>query len=249
MIIDHLSAVFPDHFPFAFRIIGRLAFPIYAYLIAEGCRHTRSVPKYLLRLGAFAFISQIPFGLALGYTLSPLWNLGYFKNVFFYETNVFYTFSLAVLSIWIYRKFRGHAKTKAFALPLSIPALAVICFAAEHIEADYGYLGVLCVFLTYVIPEKRFRVASMAAMCCVIYRQFFADSLTRVVQIVSQNTGLLRLSHFNGILLLLFSLISVLLIALYNGERGPDSKTMKWAFYAAYPVHFTLFILIRFFIL
>ena len=48
------------------RLLGRLAFPIFAYFVAEGCRRTRFFHRYLLRLGVFALVSQAPFTLATG---------------------------------------------------------------------------------------------------------------------------------------------------------------------------------------
>ena len=75
MLVDHIGMVFPtmltelglptwaDGLP---RLIGRLAFPIFAYFVAEGCRRTRFFHRYLIRLGACALLSQAPFTLATG---------------------------------------------------------------------------------------------------------------------------------------------------------------------------------------
>lgn len=75
MLVDHIGMVFPtmltelglptwaDGLP---RLIGRLAFPIFAYFVAEGCRRTRFFHRYLTRLGACALLSQAPFTLATG---------------------------------------------------------------------------------------------------------------------------------------------------------------------------------------
>jgi hypothetical protein len=63
MIIDHYGAIFQNDI-IIFRIIGRLAFPIYCFLLVEGYYHTSNVKKYAARLLVFAFISEIPFDLA-----------------------------------------------------------------------------------------------------------------------------------------------------------------------------------------
>src|SRR5258705_144389 len=60
MIIDHMGLFFFPQY-FIFRIIGRLAFPLFAWLIANGAYHTHNIGKYLQRLYLFALISQIPF--------------------------------------------------------------------------------------------------------------------------------------------------------------------------------------------
>lgn len=110
MIIDHAAAalnIFPLSVSSLFRSIGRIAFPIYAFFIAEGCRHTRSREKYLLRLGLFALISEIPFDLAF----YPQFRTGVQWMDFLNITNVFYTMFFAVACIHIWETLRRQSRT------------------------------------------------------------------------------------------------------------------------------------------
>ena len=98
MFIDHIGAVF---FPQVtlLRVIGRISFPLYAFLIAEGCRYTRNRWRYALGLGAFALISELPYDLALHpeFLENGLWG----QN-FLFQTNIFYTMFFAVAGIHIF---------------------------------------------------------------------------------------------------------------------------------------------------
>jgi len=132
MIIDHAGAVF--ELDISFRIIGRLAFPLFVYLIAEGCRHTRSMEKYLLRLGAFALLSEIPFDLATGRDID-----------FFNNTNIFYTLWLGVLCVYAFR----HSKV------LGVLVVLAVAGAADWLGSDYGMVGVLFIFLTALCGERK----------------------------------------------------------------------------------------------
>lgn len=216
MVIDHAGIIMPEFFGLSpginiFRVIGRLAFPIFVYLIAEGFRHTKSPEKFLLRLGAFALISEIPFDIAF----EPQIN-------FLAGTNIFYTLFLGGVAIYAHQKL--HEEKPAY-----LPACAAV-LAAEFLTADYGAYGVAFIFLMYLIKPVKWRLAAMAALC--LYQH---ESTIR---------GVLRGDCVPAVVLLMIpaTLVPVALVAFYNGERGPG---LKWLFYAAYPAHILILLIIE----
>ena len=122
MLIDHTGAVFTSSTPLFFRWIGRIAFPIYAYLIAQGCKRTGNINKYLMRLGIFALISEIPFDVAFMhyYTMDDTLNLGI---NFLRNTNVFYTLFLGAACISVYEKLKIKKRPE-----LALISLVIIPF-------------------------------------------------------------------------------------------------------------------------
>lgn len=124
MIVDHVAAALVSVrlpvYPFL-RGIGRIAFPIYAFLVAEGCRYTRSREKYLLRLGVFALVSQVPFVMAF---FPSWWEDALWRN-FLEMTNVFYTMFFAVACIHIWETLRHQSR----ALQLAAAGFFGICLA------------------------------------------------------------------------------------------------------------------------
>ena len=139
MLIDHVGAVFDLHM--GYRVIGRIAFPLFVYLIAEGCRHTKSMEKYLLRLGIFALVSEIPFDLAFGNRID-----------FFNNTNIFYTLFLGVLCVYIFQQLRRGP----YLWILSAIPIYGIMMAADWLGSDYGGIGVLFIFLTAAAGNYKF---------------------------------------------------------------------------------------------
>ena len=71
MAVDHIGIVFMDN-NYIMRAVGRLAFPVFAFLLVQGLLRTSDVRRYLLRLGIFAVVSEIPFDLAMHDTMSAL---------------------------------------------------------------------------------------------------------------------------------------------------------------------------------
>lgn len=155
MLIDHIGAAVLEQsllqasfswswyrFDLALRTVGRLAFPIYCFLLAEGFLHTRSRGRYLLRLLLFAVISEIPFDLA-------------FSRAFFdwsYQ-NVYFTLALGFVSIWAFQKLTGGENPRLVPFWRGFGAVAVFIVAmgiAHLIHTDYGAMGVALVVIMYV---------------------------------------------------------------------------------------------------
>lgn len=127
------------------RGIGRVAFPIYCFLLVEGFTHTKSVGKYGLRLLAFAFISEIPFDLLFSG-----------KAVDLSYQNVFFTLWIGLLVMW---GFQWVEQRQNWHVALKVPAYMVIFVAgmalADFLATDYSYYGVFAVTMLYVFRKNK----------------------------------------------------------------------------------------------
>lgn len=127
------------------RMIGRIGFPIFCFLLVEGFQKTHDVKKYALRLGAFALISEIPFDLCFSG-----------KILEFSYQNVFLTLFLGLLTMmtfdWIEKKLSVQ---KAIKVLLSAAALVFFAFTASFLQTDYGAIGVICIMVLYVFRKNK----------------------------------------------------------------------------------------------
>ena len=141
MLIDHIGYIF---FPgnIEFRIVGRLAFPIFAWHISQGYVHTRDQKKYMLRMLIFAGISQLPFMLAFASGMDYL--------------NVMFTFFLSLLVLY-------GIEHKKYVLSL------VSIFASSQIGMDYGIYGVMMVLLFYIFKEKKNQAFIVTSILTIVY--------------------------------------------------------------------------------
>jgi hypothetical protein len=130
MIIDHIGLFLLPQYVIL-HVIGRLSFPIFAWLIANGAYHTRNINRYLLRLVALAFISQIPYALARRLI-----------DADFFKLNIFFTLSLGLAAIILIKK------TQSKLLWLFITAF--LALFASLINTDYGALGVFAIVAFYL---------------------------------------------------------------------------------------------------
>ena len=133
--ISYETAIFWWNVDSVLRAIGRIAFPIYCFLITEGYVHTRNPRKYALRLGAFALISEIPFDLAFSHSW---WSMEY--------QNVFFTLLLGLLAIMAIDECEKQAKSRWVGLA------AAFCFVmlGDVLRTDYGAFGVFFIVVLYV---------------------------------------------------------------------------------------------------
>jgi len=243
MIIDHMGVVFPDTFGFEFRVIGRLAFPIFVFLLAEGFRYTKSHGKFLIRLFVFAVISQPVFGWALKGTHFPYVN-------FFENTNIFYTLFFGGAAITVYEMTRKWydsttppaIKSKIFSVVMAAVSLFTFAWLAEDVfSSDYGAYGVVFIFIMYIVRCKDFSLyKSIGKRSDAVYK--ILPLITMAVLCLYQFDWMFRHAFESGFssisgmwwAMVPVKLVSVILVAFYNGKRGPG---LKWLFYAAYPLH------------
>ncbi len=116
------------------RFAGRLAFPIFCFLLVEGFLHTRDRRKYALRLLVFAFLSEIP------------WNLEHSGTLFYASQNVFFTLLLGYLGIWAYDMFRTTRWKQ-------ILSLTVLFASSVLLDADYGASGYGFILAMYFLRK------------------------------------------------------------------------------------------------
>lgn len=192
------------------RLIGRMAFPLYCFLLVEGFLHTRNVKKYAFRLFLFALLSEIPFDFALEGTFwNPMYN------------NVFFTLLLGLLCIncldWLERMFQRWQEKKwdkfigncikYFLFFVVIGGMSVI--AEEILMTDYGMSGVVAIALIWLFRSQK---------------------------VVGFSSSILALGLLSSSIEY-FAICMLPFIMKYDGTRG---KQTKYVFYAFYPVHLFL---------
>ena len=148
-IISHTSFT-PENwlsFDLIFRLTGRIAFPIFCFLLVEGFLHTKNVKKYALRLGMFCLISEIPFDLA------------FYQQPFSYtHQNVFFTLLIGLLVLIGLKQFEGASKGIFRILCVLAGALV-----ATFLQTDYSAYGV-CVIVLFYIFRKRPIIRNISTM-------------------------------------------------------------------------------------
>lgn len=148
MLIDHIGVVFVPTNTVQYlvmRSIGRLAFPIFIFLIVEGFYHTRDVKKYILRLGIFALVSEIPFDMAFNSKILE----GSHQNVFF---TLFLGLVLITLMTMVEKKF-----VKQIILINLLNGLLTIgfCVLAFILRTDYNYAGILMMTVFFLFRGSK----------------------------------------------------------------------------------------------
>ncbi|WP_027624848.1 TraX family protein [Clostridium lundense] len=128
------------------RAIGRIAFPIFCFLLVEGYVHTSNKKKYALRIFIFALISEIPFNLAFGNKVFiPVSRLN----------NVFFTLFLGICVMYLIEFIQNKKMNKVATVLAIVGTIVVFGAIAKFIKCDFKYFGILCIALFYIFREKR----------------------------------------------------------------------------------------------
>ncbi len=213
MTIDHIGVVlFPQYI--ILRIIGRLSYPVFAYMIAEGCFYTRSKKRYLGGIAALALACQLVYYFAMGSL----------------EQSILTTFVLGIITVYAMQLVDERRDVPAICALVGAIALdACVCFglpallSGTDFAIDYGFWGVLLPAICY-LPR--------------IFCKDMEDDRRRLVTLACCTVGLILVSLGMGQgheTVQWWSLLAIVPLALYNGQRG--TWRMKYLFYVYYPLH------------
>lgn len=225
-------AMFLDHFAVyllpssssiyvIFRIIGRLAFVLFGYMVAEGFFKTSNIKKYWLRLGIFAIGIEV--FILIYYLVSDV--------NYLLHSNVIWPLFIG-LSCIILLDQKTLSKRLMMLLPVSL-----LVFLAEYLDTPYGAYGPLMIIIFAMYRNNKFTQLFMVIGLNLI---FIATPLQTFLQI----PNIARYSE--DFWFQWFSLLAFVFIFLYNGQKG-KLKT-KWFFYIFYPLHLGVIYLISYFL-
>jgi len=230
MLIDHIGFCWGIG---VFRLIGRIAFPIYVFLIYNGYRHTSSKWRYALRLLAFAVLSQIPHAL-------------FVSNQLTYESgNVFFTLFAALIAVWSLDTMLRHKILRWLSL---LPSLSIcVLYHFEIIQSSYDAIGILMVLTFYFCDRKGtlWKILTVLGLVLSIYYAFF---LSCIGWLFMNDTATTMPDTWK--MQQIFATGALIPIFLYNDKKGslPKSispKAVQYGFYLFYPLHMLILWVLR----
>ncbi len=276
MFIDHgsillLQTASVSFYTYIFlRGIGRIAFPIYSFLLVKGFNYSSDKRKYLFRLMSFALISQIPFSLYFSHTAGASAGPAEFA---------FSGAALAIVGVlWlcayiVCSKTRSIKELLVLLLFILLPGfrlnLGSICLLNGEMSIFYSLsLSLAAVYFIQTLREKALNtlqlvLSAAAILAAVLIIQPCADygisALILILGLYFLNSRRLPQAVYMcvwaflqygftgaGLMYSLFACLSAVLVFFYNGRKGPSAK---YFFYAFYPVHLIILSIITFLVL
>lgn len=211
MLCDHIClALMPDRV--WMTCVGRLAFPIFAFLVAEGFVRTRSRARYARRLLIFALVSEVPFDL-----------LAAGRPVYPFHQNVLWTFLIALGCMQLLEWAKADSRPAA-RLVVSAGAVLDGFLAGTAFMVDYFGPGVWMILVFYFFRGNGWRQRLGQLLCLLLLNGWLLAGQTVLL-------GGLALP------IQAFAVLALPFIWLYRGRQGPHGRTVRWLFYGFYPAH------------
>jgi len=215
MLCDHLGRTIMTEMVWL-TYLGRIAFPIYAFLLTEGLRHTRDVERYMMRLLLFALISEIPFDLML-YGMPCFWS----------HQNCLWTLLLGLLSLHLADSIQNHEKDTVVSGVAVFLTVFFTSITAGLLSLDYGHFGILQIWLFSFFRKKRqhsplYLLLGTTLLNVLPVSEPFLPFPTLLIPAQTLAT---------------FSLVP---IRFYNGKPGYQSKSWKLLCYFFCPLHMVI---------
>lgn len=214
MLCDHIClALMPDRL--WMTCAGRLAFPIFAFLAAEGFVRTRSRARYARRLLIFALVSEVPFDL-----------LAAGRPVYPFHQNVLWTFLIALGCMQLLEWAKADPRPAA-RFVVSAGAVLGGFLAGTAFMVDYFGPGVWMVLAFYFFRGDGWRQRLGQLLCLLFLNGWLLAGQTVLLD------GL-------ALPIQAFAVLALPFIWLYRGRQGPHGRAVRWLFYGFYPAHLLL---------
>ena len=215
MLLDHMWATVLSDYQWM-TCVGRIAFPIFAFMTVEGYVHTSNFKRYMTRLLVSAVISEIPFNLMLsGSVIYP------------YHQNVLWTFLIGLSLVHLNELARK--KEKIWLTLITAVCTTAFGFVIGMITfVDYNGAGILTVLVFYFFRERKWRnyIIQLAALYYINVEML--QGLTFNIEIFGHSVEIVQ----QGL-----ALFALPFIWLYRGRQGKKSKAFQYFCYAFYPAH------------
>lgn len=219
MTVDHIAWAMFDGYPTAplpifMHIIGRLTCPIMCYFIAEGYHYTKNINKYTFRLFAFAFISHFAYIFASNAFVDFKSFVPFYYGDFLNQTSVMWSLAWGLVMLRI-------ADSKKIKLACKVLLIVLICIIT--LPSDWSCIASLCIMAIGTNRKNLKKQMAWMIFYVALYSLVYFFAIDKVY-------GVLQM----GVIL------SIPIIAMYNGSRGKNEKInkfMKWFFYIFYPAH------------
>ena len=223
MTVDHIGFIlFPNII--WLRYIGRIAFPIFAFFIAEGCKYTKN------RLKRFLII----------FILGAICEIGYIIFMGGWYGNILLTFSLSIILIYITQEIKNNIFIEnkstfkiVFLLLLVVLGVVGVWFFDYFLGVDYGFWGVMLPVAVSLFDSNR--INNPPLILRKIDNHFTKMFLFCLMLIIMA---------FQDFSFHVYALMSIPLLLIYNGKQG--KLKMKYFFYIYYPLHFVVLQLLSF---
>ncbi len=225
MLLDHVGSFQPFAGWEYLRTVGRVAYPLYAFMLVQGFIHTRSRLKYLARILVLALITQPIYT----YCFDGIW----WK---WDSPNILFTLSAGLCGMWLLELGKQRAQKRKKAWWISCIAISAatgyIVYLANAFGFDYGWEGVLLMLLLYLTAEYRW--------ACIPIVTLFA--LRKPLQTGAWDEPVYQRA--------MFSVVAIIPMLLYNGNPGPKPQSkwgaalIKYGFYLFYPLHLAVLALV-----
>jgi len=206
------------------RDIGRIAFVLYAFMIAEGAYRTHNKGKYALRLLILAVISIVPHSYCnIGKPFNPE------------DRNIFFLLLLGLLTIYAWEWLRDHIGQAGVSVLLRGLLLVASCAVSELLKFEYGLMGILLILVFHIYRYDLRKTVIAGALVTTVGYMIHVIVYSGAVHWITSHSNHLLESLLNADRVQVFGVLALPLIYFYNGRKGRQFS--KWFYYLYYPAH------------